>query len=78
MKKKTKYTNESVQMGRRVNDFLPSPDELMMKEKSTRITINLREESLKFFKKEALRLGVPYQRLIRSIVDLYAQKHVAQ
>ncbi|QQR80981.1 MAG: CopG family transcriptional regulator [Deltaproteobacteria bacterium] len=77
MKKRIKYANENIQMGKRVEDFLPSPEEIMMKEKSTRITINLREESLNFFKKEALRLGVPYQRLIRSIIDLYAQRHFA-
>ncbi len=47
-----------------------------MREKSQRITINLREESLKLFKKEASRLGVPYQRIIRNLMDIYAQTHL--
>lgn len=36
-------------------------------------TIN--EESVNFFKEEAQKEGIPYQRLIRKVVDLYAQHH---
>lgn len=76
MKKKIKYTDEPIKLGKRVPDFLPSPAELVLKEKTTRVTINLNEASLKVFKKEAGRLGVPYQRLLRTIVDLYAQHYL--
>lgn len=76
MKKKIKYTDEPIKFGKRVPDFLPSPAELVLKEKTTRVTINLNEASLKVFKKEAGRLGVPYQRLLRTIVDLYAQHYL--
>ncbi len=77
MKKKIKYTDEPIKLGRRVNDFLPSPAEIALKEKSKRVTINLNEASLQVFKKEANRLGVPYQRLLRTVVDLYAQHYLA-
>jgi predicted DNA binding CopG/RHH family protein len=77
MKKKIKYTDEPIKLGKRVPDFLPSPAELVLGEKTTRVTINLNEASLKVFKKEAGRLGVPYQRLLRTIVDLYAQHYLA-
>lgn len=76
MKKKIKYSDEPIKLGNRVPDFLPSPAELALKEKTTRVTINLNEASLKVFKKEAGRLGVPYQRLLRTIVDLYLQHYL--
>jgi predicted DNA binding CopG/RHH family protein len=75
MKKKTKYTDEPVKFGKRVSDFLPSPVEIAMREKTKRVTLNLNEASLKSFKKEARRLGVPYQKLLRSVVDLYARHY---
>lgn len=76
--KKTGYLNESVKLGKRVRDFLPSPAEIALREKTTRVTINLNEASLKIFKKEASRLGVPYQRLLRTVVDLYAQNYMSE
>ena len=76
MKKKILYTNEPMKMGRCIEDFLPSPAEIVLKEKSRRVTINLNEASLETFKKEANRLGVPYQRLLRTVVDLYAQHYL--
>ena len=77
MKKKIKYTNEPIKLGETVKDFLPPPGELALKEKTVRVTINLNEDSINFFKKEAKKLGVPYQKLIRKVVDLYAVHHVA-
>lgn len=59
-----------------VKDFLPSPAEIALRAKTTRVTINLNQASLKVFKKEASRLGVPYQKLLRTIVDLYAQHYL--
>lgn len=76
MKKKIKYTDEPMRMGRRVEDFLPSPAEMVLKQKSRRVTINLNEASLRTFRKEANRLKVPYQRLLRTVVDLYAQHYL--
>ncbi len=75
MKKKIKYTDEPIKLGRRVSDFLPSPAELALKEKTRRVTINLNEESLLVFKREAKRLRVPYQKLLRTVVDLYSQHY---
>ncbi|MBX7149958.1 CopG family transcriptional regulator [bacterium] len=75
MKKKIKYTNEPMKMGKKVKDFLPSPAELVLSEKTQRVTINLKESSLNAFKKEAKRLGVPYQKLLRAVVDLYTQNY---
>ena len=62
-------------LGKRVPDFLPSPAEVALAEKTKRVTINLNEGSLKFFRKQADRLGIPYQRLLRTVIDLYAQHY---
>ena len=77
MKKKIKYTDEPIELGKTVKDFLPPPGELALKEKTVRVTINLNEDSINFFKKEAKKLGVPYQKLIRKVVDLYAVHNAA-
>lgn len=75
MKKKIRYTNEPVKLGRRVDDFLPSPAEIALKAKTRRVTINLNEEGLLLFKREARRMKVPYQKLLRTVVDLYTQHY---
>ena len=54
--------------------YLP-PGELALRDKTVRVTLNLNEESVNFFKDEAQKEGIPYQRLIRKVVDLYAQYH---
>ena len=75
MKKKIKYTDEPIELGATVKDFLPPPGELALRDKTIRVTLNLNEESVNFFKEEAQKEGIPYQRLIRKVVDLYAQHH---
>ena len=75
MKRKISYTDEPIALGATVKDFLPPPGELALQDKSVRVTLNLNEESVNFFKEAARREGVPYQRLIRKVVDLYAQYH---
>ncbi len=75
MKKKINYTEENIKLGKTVKDFLPSPAELAQKEETARITINLNKASVAFFKDEAKKSGVPYQKLIRKVIDLYADHH---
>jgi len=76
MKQKIRYTDEPMNLGKTVKDFLPSPDKLASKEATVRITINLNKDSVEFFKEEAKKSGIPYQKLIRKIVDLYAEHYV--
>ena len=72
MSKRTKYTNEALQMGERVIDFLPPPSKLVKRESTAKVTLELTERSLRFFKREAKRERVPYQRMIRGLIDAYA------
>ena len=57
-----------------VKDFLPSPDELVLAEDNVKVTLTLSRRSLAFFKGEAKKRRVPYQRMIRALVDRYAEK----
>jgi hypothetical protein len=71
MKKKIKYTDEPMGKVRIVADFLPSPAVLAKRLKVTKITIALSEESIFFFKTQAEKHHMPYQLMIRQVLDDY-------
>jgi predicted DNA binding CopG/RHH family protein len=75
MKTKIKYTDEPMGTLKAVEDFLPPPDQLVLKEESVKVTISLSKESVQFFKKEAKKHRTQYQRMIRKILDLYAAQY---
>jgi predicted DNA binding CopG/RHH family protein len=70
MKKKIVYTDELIN-ARIIENFLPSPDKLIFKEKKTRVTLALSDRSLDFFKDAAKKHGASYQAMIRRLVDYY-------
>lgn len=74
MKNKIKYEDFMGTFGemRRIEDFLPKPEELILKEKKTRVTLTLTQTSLDFFKKAADKHGASYQAMIRRLLDFYA------
>ena len=49
MKSKIKYTNEPLGKIRVVRDFLPPPEQLVLKEDKVKITISLSKSSIDFF-----------------------------
>jgi len=71
MKRKTKYTDESIGKVRVVPDFLPSPEELALKDETVKVTIALSKTSVDFFKKEAKKYNTQYQKMIRRLLDEY-------
>lgn len=73
MKEKIRYTDEPMHVGRVVKDFLPPPDKLIFKEDAVKVTITLSARSVYFFKTEAAKRGVQYQRMIRRLLDAYAE-----
>lgn len=75
MSKKIKYTDEPIGPVKVVADFLPSPEQLAFKEESTKVTLSLSKASIEFFKKEAARQNTQYQRMIRRLLDAYAQTY---
>lgn len=75
MKRKAKYTSEPLGRLHMVNDFLPPPDQLVLKEDGVKITLSLSKRSVEFFKAYAQRSNVPYQKMIRNLLDGYAERY---
>jgi predicted DNA binding CopG/RHH family protein len=77
MKKKTVYEKAPEDIGdalmnaREVEDVLPPPDQLVKKEGTVKVTISLSRRSVDFFKDRAEKQGVPYQTMIKSLIDMY-------
>jgi predicted DNA binding CopG/RHH family protein len=74
MKKRTvKYTEGEIGKVKVVRDFLPPPERLVLREANVKVTLSLSRRSIVFFKHEAAKQRVPYQRMIRALVDAYAE-----
>jgi len=67
-----KYTNEPIGKIKIVADFLPKPEDLVLKEDTVKVTLLLTKDSLEFFKKEAAKNHTQYQKMIRGLLDRYA------
>ena len=75
MSKTIKYTDESFGDIKIIKDFLPSPEDLIFKEEKVKVTISLTKESIDFFKAEAKKHYTQYQKIIRNLLDVYANDH---
>ncbi len=71
MKKRIRYTDEPLGSVRVVDDFLPSPEELVFNEEQVKVTIGLSRSSVDFFKRQARKHHTRYQKMIRRLLDLY-------
>ena len=54
-----------------ISDFLPSPEELALKDETVKVTIVLSKASIEFFKNEAKKYNSQYQKMIRRLLDEY-------
>lgn len=57
-----------------VPDFLPAPSELVLKEEAVKVTLALSKKSVDFFKEVASQHHTPYQKMIRNLLDQYAER----
>lgn len=73
-KKRKRYTEGPIGKIKIVEDFLPPPEKLMLKQRNVKVTINLKESSIDFFKKEAVKQKTQYQKIIRELLDHYASR----
>ena len=69
-----RYTAGEIGRVRVVEDFLPPPEALVARENNVKVTLSLSRRSVDFFKRAAKSQNVPYQRMIRALVDAYAEK----
>jgi predicted DNA binding CopG/RHH family protein len=74
MKSKIDYTKGEIGKVKIVKDFLPLPSELVLKDDNVKVTLSLSRRSIEFFKREAKKQSVPYQKMIRALVDSYAER----
>lgn len=84
MKKKTKmneikYTDEPMEF-MAIDDFLPTPKQLMAANELERVSLNISKESKEFFIRLAKamhgdRERAGYQKLMRDVLDAYAKAH---
>jgi len=75
MNSKINYEDGPMDEVKIVADFLPSPEELAFREETVKVTIALSRSSVEFFKREADKRHTPYQKMIRRLLDEYAQHH---
>lgn len=74
MSRKISYTDEPIE-AEVVADFLPPPEQLVVTEDGVKITIALSRRSVEFFKAAAKRNHTSYQRMIRRLLDTYAERY---
>ena len=75
MSEKIRYTNEPFCRLKVVPDFLPRPEDLVFRDEGVKVTIALSKRSVEFFKGEARKHHTQYQRMIRRLLDAYAEHH---
>jgi len=79
MKRHTaKHKEGEIGKVRVVKDFLPPPEKLVLQQQNVKVTLSLSQRSVDFFKREAARRSVPYQRMIRALVDAYTEKQAGK
>ena len=71
MSKTIQYSNEPIGDLNLIPDFLPSPEELALKQQNTKVTISLSSESVAYFKDTAKKHHMQYQKIIRQLLDEY-------
>lgn len=75
MSERIRYTDEPLGKLTVVPDFLPRPEELVFRDEGVKVTIALSRRSVDFFKNEARKHNTQYQRMIRRLLDAYADRY---
>ena len=75
MSTRIRYTDEPLGKLTIVRDFLPRPEDLVFREDGVKVTIALSKRSVDFFKTEARKRNTQYQRMIRRLLDAYAEHY---
>lgn len=82
MKKKITYEEnpfDDLVLGTHVwHGRLPTPEEIAAMERTTKITLSVTSASLATVKAQAKKIGVPYQVMIRRLLDAYSQQTMQQ
>jgi hypothetical protein len=76
MNNRIRYSDEPLGKLKVIDDFLPSPEQLVLREDKVKITIALSRSSIDFFKQAAKENKTQYQKMIRGILDYYASRFI--
>ncbi len=74
MMNKIKYTDEPLGDVQIIKDFLPPPEDLVLKEETVKVTLSLSKSSVAFFKRKAKAGNTQYQKMIRHLLDVYSRQ----
>ncbi len=81
MKKDNRYEDapeeirQALSAAKQIKDFLPPPEQLILKEETKKVTIVLSRKSVAFFKEKSKAAHVPYQQMIRKVLDNYTEAY---
>ena len=81
MKNKVKYNDapeeihDALLNAKEIDDFLPPQELLIAKGETKKITISLSKKSIDFFKSVSEENHVPYQQMIRKVLDNYTEHY---
>lgn len=73
MKKRTKYTDEPIEF-KIVEDFLPTPAQLVRRARRVKVTLEVGEPTVALFRKKAGKSPSGYRRMMGELLDFYAEK----
>ena len=68
---------EALESSTKLEDFLPTPDQLILKTEKEKITIAIDKNSLELFKKYAKKHDAKYQTMINGVLSSYADKFLS-
>ena len=77
MKKKTHNQDNDKPVGNltRIENFLPPPEELFPKSEKKKVTLEIDDDTVSFFKSKAKQTGTKYQKMMREVLKGYAKKY---
>ena len=72
-----KMTNRDMPIGEIVimEDFLPPPEKLFPRTEKQKITLEIDERTVSYFKAKAKQTGTKYQKMMREVLKGYAKKY---
>lgn len=74
MSKRTSESDFPIGNLTRIKDALPPPEKLVVPEETVKVTLRLSKWSIRFFKRKAVQHRTKYQRMLRELVDRYAEQ----
>jgi hypothetical protein len=72
------YTDEPLEFGEVIADFLPSPEELAKARSQVFVKIALDVDTLAFFKQMAKKQKISHRAVLENLLESYAQRKINQ